>query len=77
MMYCRKCHYPLWDLPEPRCPECGTQYDPEDPGTFLLEQPSRFDQLAPKVFIILASISAVLALLALIVLVLVRHLGSR
>jgi len=28
--HCQKCGYPLWGLPEPRCPECGTPFDPPD-----------------------------------------------
>lgn len=31
---CQACGYALCALPEPRCPECGTPYDPEDPTTF-------------------------------------------
>ncbi len=26
-MRCRKCNYPLWNLSEPRCPECGERFD--------------------------------------------------
>lgn len=26
-MRCRQCAYPLWNLTEPRCPECGTGFD--------------------------------------------------
>jgi len=26
-MKCRKCDYPLWNLTEPRCPECGEGFD--------------------------------------------------
>lgn len=26
---CLKCHYNLVNLPEPRCPECGTPFDPQ------------------------------------------------
>lgn len=27
---CRKCGYSLYGLPQPRCPECGTPFDPTD-----------------------------------------------
>ena len=30
---CRGCGYPLRDLSEPRCPECGRAFDPYDPRT--------------------------------------------
>jgi hypothetical protein len=33
-MYCRKCYYDLRGLPEPRCPECGTSFDPQNAATF-------------------------------------------
>ena len=26
-MHCRQCGYPLWNLSQPRCPECGTPFD--------------------------------------------------
>lgn len=28
---CRACNYPLIGLSEPRCPECGTRFDPNEP----------------------------------------------
>ncbi len=31
---CLDCGYILDHLPEPRCPECGRTFDPEDPRTF-------------------------------------------
>ncbi len=34
--YCLGCGYPLFGLPEPRCPECGRAFDPLDPSTFAL-----------------------------------------
>lgn len=34
-IYCRKCEYILNGLPENRCPECGTEYNPLDPSSFL------------------------------------------
>ena len=33
-MYCRQCLYSLNGFAEPRCPECGTAFDPADPATF-------------------------------------------
>ena len=33
-MYCRQCRYTLHGLPESRCPECGTSFDPTNPSTF-------------------------------------------
>jgi hypothetical protein len=31
---CLECGYILDHLPEARCPECGSEFDPEDPRTF-------------------------------------------
>jgi hypothetical protein len=36
---CKSCHYPLKQLAEPRCPECGREFDPGDPSTFDASQP--------------------------------------
>lgn len=33
--YCRECAYPLVNLPAPRCPECGSPFDPEDDETYV------------------------------------------
>ena len=35
-MRCKKCHYSLANLTGPphRCPECGREFDPNDPGTY-------------------------------------------
>ena len=35
-MFCKSCHYELKELAEPRCPECGVDFDPANPYTFLL-----------------------------------------
>lgn len=40
---CLDCGYRLHGLCEPRCPECGRAFDPENPNTFL-------DQQRPKVW---------------------------
>ena len=31
---CKSCYYPLKKLPNHRCPECGREFDPNDPSTF-------------------------------------------
>ncbi len=35
---CRQCGYLLRGLTEPRCPECGRPFDPEDPNTMDLPE---------------------------------------
>lgn len=34
-IHCQKCGYDLNGLQEHRCPECGTDFSPDDPETFL------------------------------------------
>jgi hypothetical protein len=36
-IYCLQCRYPLDGLPERRCPECGSEFDPDDDNTFSEE----------------------------------------
>lgn len=38
-MYCRRCTYPLRDLPAGACPECGGRFDPADPSTYAPRPP--------------------------------------
>ena len=38
-IYCRECNYPLHELPEPRCPECGTTFDLNAPSTVHIGRP--------------------------------------
>jgi predicted amidophosphoribosyltransferase len=33
-MFCLGCEYPLDGLRDPRCPECGREFDPDDPMSF-------------------------------------------
>jgi hypothetical protein len=35
LVRCRKCHYPLKELPQHRCPECGCEFDPADSTSFV------------------------------------------
>ncbi|MEW6252845.1 MAG: hypothetical protein AB1716_19585 [Planctomycetota bacterium] len=37
---CLGCGYILDGLPEPRCPECGRGFDPQEPGTYCVQVPS-------------------------------------
>lgn len=43
-MYCRGCFYDLRGQDTPRCPECGREYDPDDPCSFL-EKPNRWHRV--------------------------------
>lgn len=36
---CRHCYYVLENLPEPRCPECGTIFDFNDPDSYTIKPP--------------------------------------
>jgi hypothetical protein len=50
---CLGCGYILDGLPENRCPECGRQFDPESPGTFLVEAESARPYLLTAVLAVL------------------------
>jgi hypothetical protein len=39
---CSRCQYVLTGLPEPRCPECGQEFDPDDPATYRTKPPFVF-----------------------------------
>jgi hypothetical protein len=47
-MYCRRCHYNLFGLPENRCPECGAPFDANDAQTFLKRPPGLIHRLTPR-----------------------------
>jgi hypothetical protein len=36
---CKDCNYSLIGLPSNRCPECGREFDPDDPNTMNMGQP--------------------------------------
>ena len=46
---CLGCGYILEYLPEPRCPECGRGFDPDDPDTYMIRAPSGRRYLAAAV----------------------------
>lgn len=39
---CRKCYYALAGVAARRCPECGREFDPADPKSFLARPPSKW-----------------------------------
>lgn len=43
--YCRTCGYDLRGQIEPRCPECATGFDPQDPTTFYSKPVTRVRKL--------------------------------
>ncbi len=50
MLYgrCRVCGYSLMRLTEPRCPECGTAFDPDDPRTIQVFEPPAWARFVAK-----------------------------
>ena len=56
---CKRCGYDLHGLPEPRCPECGTGFDPAERERILarIHSPlpkARYRWIAPLVVVLLA-----------------------
>jgi hypothetical protein len=43
---CRACGYSLVRLTVPRCPECGTAFDPDDPKTMTIHRSRLVDFLS-------------------------------
>jgi len=41
--HCMACGYNLHGLPEPRCPECGTPFNPEDLEAGVAEEPGEYE----------------------------------
>lgn len=59
-IYCRRCDYALDGLPDPRCPECGSAFDPADPTTFADHPGRRRSSAAIKLAAAAAVASALL-----------------
>ena len=43
-LYCARCFYDVRSIGKGRCPECGTELDPEDCYTVTLDPPSERQQ---------------------------------
>jgi hypothetical protein len=41
LVRCLSCKYDLSHLAEHRCPECGREFDPSDPTTFIPKPPAK------------------------------------
>jgi hypothetical protein len=52
-VHCKTCNYPLTNLAERRCPECGRAFDPADPRTWALSDDAgrRFRRLSWAVLV--------------------------
>ncbi len=46
--YCLGCGYIIDHLPEPRCPECGRQFDPANPWTFTTVDPADWQRIRKR-----------------------------
>ena len=56
-MFCRKCGYILDGLPSNRCPECGTDFNPADPKSFLDHPPRVLLRRLIKIVVVLFCLS--------------------
>jgi hypothetical protein len=67
-MRCKTCQYPLANLTERRCPECGRAFDPANPRTWSLpgdgrHRRLRWGLLVMHIVIVLFVIAAAIPLL--------------
>jgi hypothetical protein len=63
-IYCLGCLYPLGGLPEPRCPECGRPFDPDDPKTFGTVGRTEECPLVLRVFLALSLACGIIVFIA-------------
>ncbi len=47
-MFCRTCHYDVHAQLDPRCPECGTSFSPDDPTTYYAKRPTAWSWFRPN-----------------------------
>lgn len=72
-MLCKTCHYPLANLPEHRCPECGRPFDPASADSYatktwlIRDRDRRNATIAVIVIIFLISACLASALLSVII----------
>jgi len=48
-MYCRNCYYDLRGQENLRCPECGTEFDPDDPKSYCPAMPGYFSRVCANI----------------------------
>jgi hypothetical protein len=66
-MRCLECAYNLHSLTERRCPECGKEFDPDDPSTYELTSPAlRRRARAKLAFILAATANAIVGALSVV-----------
>src|ERR1035441_3994288 len=56
-MFCRGCGYALIGLPGHRCPECGRDFDPANPRTFLAHPRRSIMALIPKIAVVFVGLT--------------------
>jgi len=57
-MRCISCNYDLKRLREHRCPECGREFDPRDPSSYVIVRlASRSGRLAPHLCCLVAGLA--------------------
>ena len=60
-MFCRQCGYALIGLPSHRCPECGSDFDPDDPKSFRTHPPRSVFHRLFQIGLVLVGLTLILA----------------
>lgn len=61
-LYCRRCGYDLRSRHESlRCPECGREFDPSNPRTFLHRPPRAYTRWLKRLGVVLLSVLLILS----------------
>jgi len=64
--YCLSCAYPLINLPENRCPECGRHFDPSDQRTYHRQLPESWWKHLGRILGSIERVGAWMSVLAII-----------